>query len=177
MTGIDTAPWREGLAAMADPAVSAVLTIQCAIDWLRPGACELRDEIDAALIAALLARDGLAVDRIVLHSLPVMPGLAPGEQAALNAAHADWLYRLAAVSALLPQSRRPRVHRLIVGGAQRSVDLIDGFHVYKSGALPTPDPAAAAWQIVRRGGAVTPLTSYDIDMDGPFGDADPSIYL
>jgi len=106
----------------------------------------------------------------------VVGDFAPGELAALNAAHADWLYRLAAAGALLPEDRRPRVHRLIVRGSQRSVDLVDGIQLRRHGEWGHPDAAAAAWDVVR-GGATTPLTSYDIDMDGPFGDSDPSVYL
>jgi len=56
--------------AISDPAVSGVLTVQCGLGWLRPGAWELRDEIDSAIMPAVLVRGDLMVDRIVLHSLP-----------------------------------------------------------------------------------------------------------
>ena len=108
---------------------------------------------------------------------PAIGDLPPDELAALNAAHADWLYRLAVVGVLLPEATRPRVHRLIVGGGQRSVDAVDGIELQINGTWPDPDAASAALGIVRRTGATTPLTGYDIDMDGPFGDADPSVYL
>ena len=41
----------------------------------------------------------------------------------------------------------------------------------------TPDTAATALAIVHHAGATTPLTSYDIEINGPYGDADPSVYL
>jgi hypothetical protein len=179
MTGIDPGTWRERLARLAEragPAVTGVIAVQCAMEWLRPEARELRDEIDTALLSVLLARDDLVVDRIVLHSLPVLDDLPRGEQAALNAAHADWMYRLAATAAFLPAARRPSVHRLIVGGGQRSVDLVDGMELRENGTWSDRGAAANALGALGRG-AATPLTSYDIEMDGPFGDSDPSVYL
>jgi hypothetical protein len=173
----DSAAWREALASIRDPAVTAVLTVQCDLDWLRPGSAALRDEIDEALAALALARLDVRIDRIMLHSLPAITDVPPTELAGLNAAHADWLYRLAVVGVLLPVATRPRVHRLIVGGSQRSVEPVDGIAVQVSGTWADPDMASAALGIVRHTGATTPLTGYDIDMDGPFGDADPSVYL
>ena len=177
MTTIDPAPWREALAAIHDRQVTAVLAVQCDLGWLRPAAAVLRDEIDEALAALAMGRRRVRIDRILLHNLPAIGDVPPEELAALNAAHADWLYRLAVVGVLLPEATRPRVHRLIVGGSQRSVGVVDGIELQLNGAWPDPDAAAAALGIVRRTGATTPLTGYDIDMDGPFGDADPSVYL
>jgi hypothetical protein len=176
MNGIDAGPWREELAAIRDSAVSAVLMVQCSLDWLRPEAFGLRDEIDSAVMEAVRARPDLTVDRIVLHNLPTVGDLPPGEFAALNAAHEDWLYRLATTSALVPDAGRLRIHRLIVGGSQRSVELVDGISLWKRGTQADPG-AVAGREILRRSGATTPLTSYDIEMDGPFGDTDPSVYL
>lgn len=173
----DLGPWREALAPIRDPAVTAVLTVQCDLDWLRPGAAALRDELDEALAAHALSRLDVRIDRIVLHSLPAVTDVPSEELARLNAAHADWLYRLAVTGVLLPVATRPRVHRLIVGGSQRSVELVDGIAVQVNGVWPDPGTASAALGIVRRTSATTPLTGYDIDMDGPFGDADPSVYL
>jgi hypothetical protein len=178
MTGaIDTTAWRETLGTIHEPQVTAVLAVQCDLGWLRPAAAGLRDEIDEALAALAMSRDRVRIDRIVLHSLPAIGDVPPGDLAALNAAHADWLHRLAVAGVLLPEATRPRVHRLIVGGSQRSVGVVDGIELQISGAWPDPDAAAAALGVVRRPGATTPLTGYDIDVDGPFGDADPSIYL
>lgn len=177
MTTIDPAPWREALAAIHDWQVTAVLAVQCDLGWLRPAAAALRDEIDETLAALAMGRRGVRIDRILLHNPPAIGDIPPEELAALNAAHADWLYRLAVVGVLLPEVSCPRVHRLIVGGGQRSVGLVDGIELQLDGAWPDPDAVGAALSIMRRTGATTPLTGYDIDMDGPFGDADPSIYL
>lgn len=177
MTAIDSAPWRESLTRLRDPQLTAVLTVQCDLGWLRPAAAELRDEIDEALASLAMGSRHIRLDRIVLHSLPAIGDVPPEELAALNAAHADWLYRLAVAGVLLPEAARPRVHRLIVGGGQRSVDAVDGVELLINGTWSDPDAAASALRIVRRPGATTPLTGYDIDLDGPFGDADPSVYL
>jgi hypothetical protein len=176
VTGISSGPWRAGLAALGGPTVSAVLTVQCATDWLRPAARGLRDEIDTALMAALLARGGLLADRVLLHNPPVAPGRPAGEQTALTAAHLDWMYRQAAAAALLPEGRL-RVHRLIIAGGRHSEGVVDGMFWSAGGAWSDPDAAARVWKLVHRGAAATPLTSYDVDMDGPFGDGDPSVYL
>lgn len=177
MTTIEPTPWREALAAIHGPQVTAVLAVQCDPGWLGPAAAALRDEIDEVFAALAMSVRHVRIDRIVLHSLPAIGDVPPEELAALNAAHADWLSRLALVGVLLPAATRPRVHRLIVGGGQRSVGVVDGIELQINGAWPHPDAAATALGIVRRAGATTPLTGYDIDMDGPFGDADPSIYL
>ncbi len=177
MTQTGPALWQDGLAAMRDPAVTAVLTVQCGLDWLRPSSAALRDEIDEAVTALALTHGSVRIDRIVLHSLPAVADMPPGELTELNAAHADWIYRLAVAGALLSDAARPRVHRLIVAGGQRSVDAVDGIELQVHGTWSRPDAATAALAILRRTGATTPITSYDIDMDGPFGDTDPSVYL
>jgi hypothetical protein len=177
MTTIEPAPWRNAVDTLHDPQLTAVLVVQCDLAWLRPAAAVLRDEIDEALAALAVTRQSIRIDRIVLHNLPAISDVPSEELAALNAAHADWLYRLALVGVLLPRITRPRVHRLIVGGSQRSVGVVDGIQLQINGAWPEPDAASAVLGIVRRTGATTPLTGYDINMDGPFGDADPSVYL
>ena len=177
MTATNPGPWQEELAKLRDRQVTEVLTVQCGLDWLRPAAAGLRDDIDEALASLATSRRHIRIDRVVLHSLPAVGDLPAEELAELNAAHADWLYRLAVVGALLPEATRPRVHRLIVTGGQRSVGAVDGIELLTSKTWSDPDAAAAAQRLVRQAGATTPLTGYDIDMDGPFGDADPSVYL
>ena len=85
-------------------------------------------------MTAARTRDDLVIDRLVLHSVPVLDDVPPEELAALNAAHADWLYRLDAAGALLSRARRPHVHRLIVGGGQRNLGVVDGITVRRLGA-------------------------------------------
>lgn len=177
MTGVAAVTWREPLASLSDRAVTAVLTVQCAVDWLRPLSWRLRDEVDQAIMAAARVRDDLVIDRLVLHSVPVLDDVPPGELAALNAAHADWLYRLDAATALLAPARRPRIHRLIISAGQRTAPVPDGIAVRRLGDWSEPDDAAAALEIIGQGRATTPLTGYDLSLDGPFGDADPSCYL
>jgi hypothetical protein len=162
---------------MTDASLTAALIVQCGLDWLRPGLAGLRDEIDEAVMAALLVRENLIIDRIVLHSLPLADDVSPGELTALIAAHDGWLYHLAVAGALLPAARRPRVHRLIIGGSQRNVDAMDGVELRLNDTWSDPDAAAAALAILNAADATTPLTSYDIEIDGPYGDADPSVYL
>jgi hypothetical protein len=177
VTGIEPVTWRESLPSLSDRAVTAVLTVQCAVDWLRSAAWRIRDEVDEAVLTAARTRDDLVIDRLVLHSVPVLDDVPPQELAALNAVHADWLYRLDAAGALVSRARRPRVHRLIVGGGQRNLGVVDGIAVRRLGAWSHPEAAATALEIIGRGGATTPLTGYDLNLDGPFGDADPSCYL
>jgi hypothetical protein len=174
VTGAAAAAWREALAGLADHAVTAMVTVQCGMDWLRPGARTLRDEVDEAVMAAARTRPGLRIDRVVLHNLPVTDSVPPAELAVLNDALADWMYRLAATAILLAPERQPRVHRLIAGGAGRSLGVVDGIALRRHGSWSDPD-AAAALEVLARG--ATPLTGYDLDLDGPFGDADPSSYL
>ncbi len=177
MSGIDPGPWRAGLAVIGGPVVSAVLVVQCGVEWLRPAGRELRDEIDAALMRVLLARDDLVADRVVRHGVPVAGDLAPGEQAALSEAHAEWMYRLAATGVLLGAGRRARVHRLAAAGGGRSVGMADGMAWSVGGAWSDPDTASVVRGILRTRAAVIPLTSHGVDLDGPFGDSDPSVYL
>jgi hypothetical protein len=177
MTQAEASMWREALAGMGSPALTAVLTVQCGLAWLRPGSAALRDEIDEAVTSLALTRPDVRIDRIVLHNLPAVSDLPPGDLADLNGAHADWLYRLAVTAAVLPDTRRPQVHRLFVAGSQRSVEIVDGIQLRLNGTWSHPHAAAAGLSLLRRAAATTPLTDYDIDLDGPFGDADPSVYL
>lgn len=177
MTGIAPGTWREPLPSLSDHAVTALLTVQCGVEWLRPAAWSIRDEVDEAVMTAARTRDDLIIDRLVLHSVPVLDDVPPEVLVALNAAHTDWLYRLDAAGALLSRDRRPRVHRLIVGGGQRNLGVVDGITVRRRGAWSHPDTAETALETIGHGGATTPLTGYDLNFDGPFGDADPSFYL
>jgi hypothetical protein len=172
----DADAWRKALTALSGQPVTAVLTVQCALGWLLPELTELRNEIDDGIAELALSRPGVQVDRIILHSVPAAREVPPGELALLNEAHTDWVYRLSVVGDFITEAARPRVHRLIAGRAARSVDPVDGIEVQVKGRWEHPHAATAALSLVQAG-ATTPLISYDIERDGPFGDADPSIYL
>lgn len=175
MSSIDLDHWRQKLDQLTDPAITDVLLVQCDIDWLRPHSRELRDEVDE-IVAQLAAHRGLGIRRIVLHNLPILVGLPEPDVAALNSAHADWLYRLAACSALIPQDQRSEIQRLIVAHDQPPPAINDCLEVRAGNVWSDPVTADAAFALGSRTG-VTPLTPYDVDIDGPFGDADPSVYL
>ena len=64
MTGPGSALWRDRLTAMHDPAVTAVLAVQCGPGWLRPGWRVLRDEIDEAVTTLSLIHREVRIDRI-----------------------------------------------------------------------------------------------------------------
>lgn len=169
--------WRRDLRLAGNPEIDSILVVQCSRSWLNPRLRPLRDEIDRTIMAALFRRQDLAVNRIVLHSLPLSDHPGPVEFARFNTEHADWLYRLAATSLLLPATAKLRIHRLIVRGDQRTVGLTDSIAGCKDGRWDETPDLAAALEIISSGNATTPLTGYDVDLDGPFGDADPSIYL
>ncbi|MFJ3770221.1 hypothetical protein ACIPX0_00815 [Streptomyces sp. NPDC090075] len=170
---IDTAVWRERIAALDSDTVTAAVIVQCDLTWLRPGLLGIRNEIDQAVMKAQLRRgDGLTVDRVVLHSLPV-------ESAAAVRAFEEWQLRMSAAALLLCADGRPtpRIHRLILGGDQSSAPIPDMVEVLENGDWTDHQRAGLALDIIHTVGATTPLTGYDMDLDGPFGDADPSVYM
>ncbi|MFJ8491378.1 hypothetical protein ACIRBZ_23960 [Streptomyces sp. NPDC094038] len=170
---IDTAVWRERVAALESDAVTAAVIVQCDLAWLRPGLLGIRNEIDQAVMKAQLRRgDGLVVDRVVLHSLPV-------ESATAVRAFEEWQLRMSAAALLLCADGRPapRIHRLILGGDQSSAPIPDMVEVLDNGDWTDRQRAGLALDIIHTVGATTPLTGYDMDLDGPFGDADPSVYM
>ncbi|MEU2337536.1 hypothetical protein ABZ608_28795 [Streptomyces sp. NPDC013172] len=170
---IDQDFWRARVAALESDAVTAAVIVQCDLAWLRPGLLGLRNEIDQAVMKAQLRRgDGLAVDRVVLHSLPVESGAAVG-------AFEEWQLRMSAAALLLCADGRPapRIHRLILSGDQTSAPIPDMVEVLDNGDWTDHQRAGQALDIIHTVGATTPLTGYDMNLDGPFGDADPSVYM
>lgn len=162
--------------ALSRPPVTAVLTVQCALDWLLPESAAIRDEVDDALTELALSGRGVAVDRIILHNIPGTSEVSPDLFSRLNEVHADWVYRLSLLGDLVPLAARPRVHRLIIQGGPRSVSPVDGIEAQLKGLWEDPKAVSAALRSVQVGGS-TPVTGYDIAWDGPLGDADPSVYL
>ena len=173
---IDAEAWRKTLKALPGLPVTSVLAVQCSLDWLLPGSVAIRDEIDNAITELALSGRTVRIDRLILHNVPVTGDVSPGDFSKLNEAHADWIYRLSVVGDLIPEAARARVHRLITDGRPHSVKAVDGIETQIQGRWEHPEAVSAALHFVRAG-ATTPLTSYDIDRDGPFGDADPSVYL
>ncbi|MEU9455277.1 hypothetical protein [Streptomyces sp. NPDC048277] len=170
---LDVSVWRERMAALESDAVTAAVVVQCDPMWLRPGLLGLRNEIDLAVMKAQLRRgDRLTVDRVVLHSLPV-------DSAPAVRAFEEWQLRMSAAALLLCADGRaaPRIHRLILGGDRPSAPIPDMVEVLDNGDWTDHRQAGLALDIIHTVGATTPLTGYDMDLDGPFGDADPSIYM
>ncbi|MEU9243504.1 hypothetical protein [Streptomyces sp. NPDC048385] len=171
--GIDMAVWRERIAALESETVTAAVIVQCDPAWLGPGLLGLRNEIEQAVLKAQLRRgDGLSVDRVVLHSLPV--GFAAAARA-----FDEWQLRMSATGLLFCADDRPapRIHRLILGGDQSSAPIPDMVEVLDNGDWTDHQRAGLALDIIHTAGATTPLTGYDMNLGGPFGDADPSIYM
>ncbi|MFJ3794811.1 hypothetical protein ACIPSJ_00825 [Streptomyces sp. NPDC090088] len=171
--GLDLGVWRERVAALESGSVTAAVLVQCDLAWLRPNLLALRNEIDQAVMKAQLRRgDGFTVDRVVLHSLPV--GFAAAART-----FEEWQLRMAAAGLLLCADGRPapRIHRLILGGDQSSAPIPDMVELLENGDWTDHQRAGLALDIIHTVGATTPLTGYDMNLDGPFGDADPSVYM
>ncbi|MFW6721553.1 hypothetical protein ACHZ98_15585 [Streptomyces sp. MAR4 CNY-716] len=173
---VDCAVWFDTLARLPREGVGRLLVVQCSLDWLRPGHLPLREEIDDLVVHYAVGHPGVRVDRLVLHSVPAAQTARRGDLATLNAAHAEWTYRLAVTAALL---RHPnlRIHRLIVGGAQQHADVRDLVDVRTAGGWRDAPRSDAALGIITGGQRITPLTGYDLDWGGPFGDIDPSVHM
>ena len=173
---IDATAWRTALPRQLRGGVDRILIVQCSLDWLRPGHQALREEIDDFVLHCCKRRTDLRVDRLVLHNLPTIQGARDGDLSQLNTAHAEWMYRLASTSVLL-QHPLLHIHRLIVDGNQTHVPVDDLIDLHKRGSWLRPKPTRPVLDLLTSGKRTTPLTGYDVDLDGPFGDSDPSIYL
>ncbi len=176
---IDVRAWRERLAQLESSEVTAVVVVQCGQAWLQPEFTAFRNEVDQALMTARLRRGGaLTLNRIVLHNLPLTPD-AVHRPAAMDQAFAEWQHRLSATSVLFFPSgpTAPRIHRLILRGDQPRAPIPDMVEVLENGDWTNPRRAGLALHTIDTAGATTPLTGYDIDLDGPFGDSDPSLYM
>ncbi|MEW2402342.1 hypothetical protein [Streptomyces sp. NPDC046862] len=176
---IDVSAWRERLADLGAAEVTDAVVVQCGHAWLQPEFTAFRNEVDQALMTAQLRRgDRLAITRIVLHNLPLTPDAAH-RPAAVDQAFEEWHHRLSATRVLLcsANASAPRIHRLILRGDQHSAAVPDMVELLKNGDWTDPHQAGLALRTIDTDGATTPLTGYDMDLDGPFGDADPSIYM
>jgi hypothetical protein len=176
---IDVDAWRERLAGLEAEEVTAAVVVQCGQVWFRPELTAFRNEVDQALMTAHLRRgDSLTITRVVLHNLPLAPDAA-ARPAAVDQAFEEWHHRLSAARVLLCDSvsAAPRIHRLILRGDQAAADVPDMVELLRNGDWTDQQKAGLALHTVGIVGATTPLTGYDMSLDGPFGDADPSIYM
>ncbi|MEV6791648.1 hypothetical protein AB0M87_06550 [Streptomyces sp. NPDC051320] len=168
--------WPTLMARLLRPSVTHAVVVQCGLDWLRPQHAGLRNDIDQALVAAQLRRgSSLRLTRVVLHNLPAATVDAPDADAVMRAFD-EWNYRLAATGALL-SGPAPRVHRLIIPGDQAAAPLPDMVDLLEDGQWSDPESTALALSTVETTGATTPLTGYDVDLQGPFSDGDPSVHM
>ncbi|CAL9560359.1 hypothetical protein SUDANB145_04607 [Streptomyces sp. enrichment culture] len=177
-SGIDRAVWRERLAALESPSVSAAVVVQCGQVWLEPEYTAFRNEVDRALMSAHLRRRAdLTITRVILHNLPNAPE-APARAATVDRAFEEWHHRLSAATVLLsPGLATHRIHRLILRGDEVAAALPDMVEIHREGDWTDTRRVQAALHMVESEGATTHLTGYDVNFDGPFGDADPSVYM
>ncbi|MEU6158257.1 hypothetical protein [Streptomyces sp. NPDC047130] len=181
MTAVDPTAWRGRLDRLASPTVTEAVVVQCGTDWLRPEQVAFRNEVDRAVLAAQLARGpALTVHRVVLQNLPV--GRPTDiDPRAMDDAFDEWNHRLASSIALLRTRDHPvpRIHRLIIQGDQAGAPVPDMVEIREAGRWSSPQRAAQALGLFTGAdsGNTTPMTSYDVGLDGPFGDADPSVHM
>lgn len=173
---MNTSLWRHRTARLLNPAVEAAVIVQCDLAWLRPRLLGLRNDIDRVLMAAQLRRgSSLRITRVVLHNLPAAASEAP-DSGALLTAFEEWHHRLAAVSAL-SSGPAPRIHRLIISGDQTVAPVADMVELLENGQWSGPQNADLTLRTIGTTGATTPLTSYDVSLEGPFSDGDPSVHM
>ncbi|WP_327297405.1 hypothetical protein [Streptomyces sp. NBC_01197] len=136
----------------------------------------LRNDIDQSVLAAQLRRGAsLAVTRVILHNLPAAVSQAPDADT-VRRAFDEWNYRLAATGALL-SGPAPGIHRLIIAGDQADAPVTDMVDLFADGQWSDPQNTALALSTIGARGATTPLTGYDVDLEGPFSDGDPSVHM
>ncbi|MFI6286568.1 hypothetical protein ACIBCM_17750 [Streptomyces sp. NPDC051018] len=169
-------PWLERLGRLHHPGVQAALIVQCSPDWLRPERLKLRNDIDETLMSAQLMRGGsLTITRVVLHNLPVSVASA-WDAHAVQQTFDEWNHRLAGACALLA-GPAPRIHRVIIHGDQAGPPVPDMVELQENGHWSGRENADLVLQMLATVGATTPMTGYDVDLDGPFSDGDPSVHM
>lgn len=176
-TGPEPAAWGRLIRGRLAAGTDRVLLVQCALDWLRPGYRVLRDAVDLYVLTLRRQSPGVAIDRLVLHNLPTARAAYDGDLARIAAAHAEWIERLDITARLVPEPGHMHIHRLIVAGHQYSPIISDGVHLHRQGSWDDPEAARTVLELISETGRTTPLSGYDIELGGPFGDTDPSVYL
>ncbi|MGV9878306.1 hypothetical protein [Streptomyces sp. NPDC003006] len=168
--------WAAAISRITRPGVAAVLVVQCGLDWLRPHRLGLRNTVDEALINARSSSSpSPQITRVLLHNLPAAATEGP-EGAAVARSFAEWNHRLAASAALLA-APSPDVQRLIIAGAESGASVPDMVDVLENSQWSEPQRSEQVLRTIASPGATTPLTVYDVNLDGPFSDADPSVHM
>ncbi|MCF3122511.1 hypothetical protein IPZ68_22805 [Streptomyces arenae] len=168
--------WVEAVRGIGAPGVRAALVVQCDLDWLRPHRLALRNAVDEVLIDAQMRNaTPPRIIRVLLHNLPAAATEGP-EGAVLAHSFAEWNRRLATSAAMLT-TPSPHVQRLIIEGRESSASLPDMVDVLEGGRWRGTPRTEAVLRIVEAPGATTPLTGYDVNLDGPFSDVDPSVHM
>ncbi|MFF7331553.1 hypothetical protein [Streptomyces sp. NPDC008150] len=178
MTEIDADLWRERMALLDSPLVTAAVVVQCGLGWLAPDNFGLRNEIDRRLASVQWRRGAsLTVTRVVLHNLPASP-TGSVRSRGTDEAFEEWNFRLSCTTALMHTgvNQASQVHRLIIRGDEGGAPLPDMVELLEDGQW-TDNRALLALRTVAAVGRTTPMTGYDVDLNGPFGDTDPSVYL
>ncbi|MGW7076527.1 hypothetical protein [Streptomyces sp. NPDC054866] len=168
--------WGAAIDRIGAADVQAALVVQCSLDWLRPERLPLRNAVDEALIKAQLRGDtSLRITRVLLHNLPAVVSDGP-EGPAMAQSFSQWNHRLAASASLL-QVPSPHIQRLIIEGSESGASVPDMVDVQEEGRWCDAPRTDQVLRIISRPGATTPLTSYDVNLDGPFSDSDPSVHM
>ncbi|MGW5861928.1 hypothetical protein ACWFRJ_07105 [Streptomyces sp. NPDC055239] len=168
--------WVAAIDRVGGTGVRAALVVQCGLEWLLPERLPLRNAVDEALInAQLRGGTSLRITRVLLHNLPAAISDGP-RGPAMARSFEQWNHRLAASTVLL-QAPSPHVERLIIEGSEAGAPVPDMVDVQEEGRWCDAPRTAEVLRIISSPGATTPLTGYDVNLDGPFSDSDPSVHM
>ncbi len=160
-------------------AIGEIRVIQCSLNWTQSPHESIRDAIDFALFETLLHSTNLVVTRYILHDVPPRDSAGNPIDPISQQSHHEWIRRLACSLALLRNDAtgpRLRIHRVMRPSSAWSADLVDTLEFLEHEASIAPEVSLAASGITSAFG-ITPLTSTEISLDGPYGDAEPLYYL
>ncbi len=163
----------------SNEAIGEIRVIQCSLKWTQPPQESIRDAIDLALFETLLCSADLVVTRYILHDVPPRDSAGNPIDPINQQSHHEWIRRLACSLALVrneAKGPRLRIHRVLRSSSSWSADLVDTLEFLDHEASMAPEASLAASGITSSLG-ITPLTSTEISLDGPYGDAEPLYYL
>jgi hypothetical protein len=173
---VDPEAWRRDLSRLVRDGAERALLVQCDLEWLRPARLALRNEIEDAIFEALDRHPGLRVDRLILHNLPTLRGAREGDLNRLNAAHQAWTQRLVVTYALLNRRSHYFIQRRLITGDDQETGREDQFDTLRRRAWRRPERVRPILALMA-GKGVTPMTGdgLELELDGPYGDADPTV--